>query len=414
VLRGIVLVLAGSTLALPHDPDGYRALATQWSMPETSRSPDERPVAYRPPLYPLLLSFCATEANVTGAQVTGEAIAVLHFLLGVATIAGTWRLARLWGLSSGPAAVAATLVAVDPLLLHASGQVMTETLATACVVLALGSGTHAERSQRLALRFWAGLTLSLACLCRPVFVVWTLLLLATHAVSLVKPRSVHVLREGAALAALSLGAASLLGIWAVRNYLELGTPILTTTHGGYTLWLGNHPEFYDYVRHGGWDEPYRLAPAVQARIAAALPRKTELQREAVFSNWAWDAIRADPAGCAWASLYRLRRLWGCWPYSSTPESRLRTTLRVLVAVWYVLLWALVARGAWILRSTLFRAPWRAGLLLVFGLTLVHALFWTDLRMRAPAMPFLALVAAVGLTKARRENHDPRELAPGCG
>ena len=32
-------------------------------------------------------------------------------------------------------------------------------------------------------------------------------------------------------------------------------------------------------------------------------------------------------------------------------------------------------------------------MVVLGLTLVHALFWTDLRMRAPIVPAIALIAA---------------------
>ena len=32
-------------------------------------------------------------------------------------------------------------------------------------------------------------------------------------------------------------------------------------------------------------------------------------------------------------------------------------------------------------------------MIVIGLTLVHALFWTDLRMRAPIVPAIALIAA---------------------
>jgi hypothetical protein len=43
-------------------------------------------------------------------------------------------------------------------------------------------------------------------------------------------------------------------------------------------------------------------------------------------------------------------------------------------------------------------------LLCLSFTAVHTFYWTDLRMRAPLMPFVALVAAAGLAwlTARRE------------
>ena len=39
--------------------------------------------------------------------------------------------------------------------------------------------------------------------------------------------------------------------------------------------------------------------------------------------------------------------------------------------------------------------WLWGLLLVLAVTAVHAFYWTNLRMRAPLMPVVALAAALG-------------------
>ncbi|MHB1561374.1 MAG: hypothetical protein ACYC61_28335, partial [Isosphaeraceae bacterium] len=46
-----------------------------------------------------------------------------------------------------------------------------------------------------------------------------------------------------------------------------------------------------------------------------------------------------------------------------------------------------------LRWSLWRWPSIAAPLAVVGLTLVHTLFWTDLRMRAPIVPAIAIIAA---------------------
>ncbi len=39
--------------------------------------------------------------------------------------------------------------------------------------------------------------------------------------------------------------------WAIRNWQVFGRPIITTTHGGYTLWLANNPAYYREVVEGG-------------------------------------------------------------------------------------------------------------------------------------------------------------------
>ena len=40
-------------------------------------------------------------------------------------------------------------------------------------------------------------------------------------------------------------------------------------------------------------------------------------------------------------------------------------------------------------------PWLWGALLAATFTAVHAVYWTDMRMRAPLVPFVSLVAAAG-------------------
>ena len=45
-----------------------------------------------------------------------------------------------------------------------------------------------------------------------------------------------------------LAAVCGLAPWAIRNQIVVGRPIVSTTHGGYTLLLGNNPSFYDHLR----------------------------------------------------------------------------------------------------------------------------------------------------------------------
>ena len=82
------------------------------------------PTAYRAPLYPLVLTGCVAAGGF--GRVAFEA---LHVLLGVATVGMMLVLGRWWGLGRRSAAVAAMLVALDPILLKSSTEAMSETLA---------------------------------------------------------------------------------------------------------------------------------------------------------------------------------------------------------------------------------------------------------------------------------------------
>ncbi len=70
-------------------------------------------------------------------------------------------------------------------------------------------------------------------------------------------------------------------------------------------------------------------------------------------------------------------------------------LRYATALWYTLTLSLAAVGAWSLRARLLRTPWLFGVVLAVGFTAVHSVYWTDLRMRAPLVPVVALAAAAG-------------------
>src|SRR5205814_9425431 len=49
------------------------------------------------------------------------------------------------------------------------------------------------------------------------------------------------------VAGLVVAAAAVMSPWAIRNYRVFGKPVVTTTHGGYTLLLGNNSSFYEWL-----------------------------------------------------------------------------------------------------------------------------------------------------------------------
>jgi hypothetical protein len=72
--------------------------------------------------------------------------------------------------------------------------------------------------------------------------------------------------------------------------------------------------------------------------------------------------------------------------------------RYSVAVFYAVEFFLALVGLFTLGRKLLISPRLFGLLLAASFTLVHAVYWTDMRMRAPVMPVVALAAALGAAR----------------
>ena len=117
------------------------------------------PTAYRPPLYPLLLS------AVIRCGGSDAAIGIVQAILGVATVWLTIFAGRRLGLGRG-SILAGALVAVDPILLFQTSQVMTETTATFLAALCLWLCLLPPSSFKGLL---IGVVFGAACLCRPTF-----------------------------------------------------------------------------------------------------------------------------------------------------------------------------------------------------------------------------------------------------
>lgn len=390
------------TLAHPEafasDPDGYGAVGRNIYQAGTfaTDEPFLRPTAARPPLYPALLSL----VHAVGLD-ADYACGALHVVLGALTVWGVWHLARLWKLPPGAGLLAGTMVAVDPILLAHSTQLMTETLATLLAVTTLIAVTYFARENSGLWALVAGSSAGLCVLCRPEFLVWVVAVALAFWWQSVPAHRVR--RIAIYLAAIAL----VLAPWGIRNYRIFGRPIVTTTHGGFTLLLANNPGFYEYLQSAPWgsvwngNDVYAQWSTQQRSMMLGTPAGRTLD-EVANDRWAYgralENIRAEPAMFAWSCLVRVGRLWNVLPHADGPaESGSRRGMRYAVAIWYVFQFALAAVGAWFLRGKLFHEPWIWGTLLVLSITAVHALYWTDMRMRAPLVPVVALAAASGLT-----------------
>ncbi len=246
------------------DPDAYRVIAETLAKTGvygmTSASGKTRATAYRPPLYPYVLS-----RLVPGGKLSLYAIAALHTLLGCVTVLCIYRASRrlLGEIHSTRASIlAASLVIVDPVLLQQSTLVMTETMATAIASLGamvVGSSCGVVIDDRFGR--------CSGCAARGCLSVPTNFLgvggdvnrpaLPWQTRMLPKNKTWRVGRA-AIVGAIILLAVGFLDRPQLRR---IGHPVWATTHGGYTLLLGNNPLFYEYLRSGGfgttWDaEPF--------------------------------------------------------------------------------------------------------------------------------------------------------------
>ena len=126
-------------------------------------------------LSPAVVSVDALPDAWSGRCIAGWRSACLHVFLGVASVGLTWWLGRGWGLGNRGAAVAAMLVACDPILLNQSTQVMTETPATFLATAGLVLLTLASRRPTVGRMIATGIDFIFGALCRPTLLLWTIL-----------------------------------------------------------------------------------------------------------------------------------------------------------------------------------------------------------------------------------------------
>ena len=417
VAAGVILIRGTGMLALNQkldaDVDQYRQLAEnlrQHHVYGRQGQGEIHPTAFRPPLYPLLLAGTSPDGTVGRWQVM-----ILHLLMAIASAWIMILLARASGLGQA-SWLAGLLVTVDPILFYQSTQLMTETLATLLALLLLLALLRSGEGREPRWMLVAGMIAGLAILCRPTFLAFAGLAWLLLAVR----------RRWKPMMLFSAAAAVVLVPWIVRNSLVLGKPVLTTTHGGYTLLLGNNPHFYKHLRTAPWgstwnpdrfdadwrrnhvsEDPGFDFWANNPAPAGGTHPRGEVEDDQFAYQVAFHSIRAEPASFAWSCLVRLGRLWSPFPHQVNPnESLPALLLRLGTVAWYLVILVAAIAGCWRRRSAWKTDPWIWGLLLCLSFSLVHTFYWSNIRMRAPLMPFVYL-AALGCLASRGSRPEPR-------
>jgi 4-amino-4-deoxy-L-arabinose transferase-like glycosyltransferase len=366
-----------SGLGVLDDPDRYLVLAR--SLAEgRGFALNDRLTAYRPPLYPILL---APLVGTLSPSNLPWGVGAFHLALGVGMVLLVYATARRWGLSQARALIAAGVVAFDPVLVSQSRLVMTETLAAFLVALTLA----ALSGPGLRGAALGGFCFGLASLCRPSFLPPALL---TAVASLAVGPGGWRFRIGRSLV-MSLATFLTLLPWAQRNLDVFGEPVWTTTHGGYTLALANNWAYYQDVLDGPPDAVWggTNQSTWMSDVARQTAGMSEPEADRYLRSEALKILKERPKDFARASVERLKRFWGISPSGSVYSRSVRwITTAWTVPLWVALVVGLCGRSSW-------RWPRVAGLAILLTLTLVHLVYWTDMRMRAPLIPAIALIAA---------------------
>ena len=449
VVRG--LAMFARTEELTHDRDAYLGIARGIAAGRGTCSPESfTPTAFRPPLYPSLLGVLMV------ALPAGVAVGLINAVAGVVTVWATLRAGQSLGLGRA-SLIAAALVAIDPMLLWYGTQPMTESICAGLVsllILVVVSWPEVQKQEvqrenprsRFGLvcasssgdRFRVGVLFGLLVLCRPTF--WPLVGVmgavlvagwvmrrAERAVSLPPTRSVS---EGIArprprsrfglvwegqpflfgwLRAMPssikwlpwrviAGALLVVAPWVVRNQLVIGSPLLTTTHGGYTLLLANNSVFADEVVDQPWGTVWsgeslaRWQAGLDVRLGRELgPNASELERDRRLSQWGREFIAAEPRRFARAVWHRVRSLWSVVPHGDTESGPSRLVIVAVGGFYSILLLAFVV-GMFVVARRSEWSRWWLLYALVITVQGVHLVYWTNARMRAPLTPVIALFA----------------------
>ena len=374
------------------DRDAYRRLAQTLYATGTFGvlDPQGNPVAtaYRPPLYPWLLSW------LQGFDSDLLPIAILHAILGACSVTLTYRIALRLGLNGLQSLAASALVLFDPILLRQSTLVMTETLATFLGLFAWWLALFLDRNSKRGIAIGAaiglaiGATLGIACLCRPTALAWALLWGCSE-----------LRRNPLRASCLLLGCLLVLLPWWKRNQSEIGQGLWATTHGGYTLLLANNPILYEHWETSWsrqWDDDRFHAWWHAKRLEENVRAVTdEPASDALANALGWQSIRANPVLFFKACAIREGWMWAWWP----AEHQAHWIVRVAIGIWYAITTTAGFVGLIRLLGRAGSEPkfacWLPALTLAASLCLVHAVYWSNMRMRAPIIPVISLLAVYG-------------------
>jgi len=373
-LRLTFVLLQPSTLAYP-DETSYNSVTLNF-LDGKGFILSERLRIHRTPGYPVFLAIIYT---ITGKN-NFLAVGLIQAFAGAATVLLIGMTAgKLYGRSTG--LWAAAIATVYPFHIYFTPLILTETLFTlllAAIVASLVTIVAGTKDTRAPL-FFAGLCAGLAVIVKPSLLPFIFLLMVLMPL-LLKPTG----RSIAVSLALFIGLTVFLTPWVVRNYKITNEFVPTTLWTGKSLYEAVGPQ-----ADGG--------PAMDKIRLDEPPNAGEYEFNRYYIEQSKAEIRKNPARFARLALIKFTRFWNIFPNS--PDHR---SLRYkLISAIFVIPLVIGAIMGMIRHVSDWKRLWPLIALPVFY-TLIHMVFVSSIRYRAPIMGCI-IVLAVGAFRPSGEN-----------
>ena len=348
------------------------------------------PAADHPPLTVIVL---APVSFVTREALIPQRLTMA--VLGTAAVVVIGLLARrLAGDRAGW--IAAGIAAIYPNLWVNDGLIMSETLATFLVALALLYAYRLMREPKLWTALVVGGLCGLAALTRAELVLLVPLLAVPAALV---ARSVPVGQRWKLAGAGVLAAAVLIGPWVGYNLARFKEPTYLSTNDGIAL-LGSNCDSVYYGNGIGLTDLKCLGPN---------PRGDQSVDSRIFRDRAFDYIRAHKKRAVLVAAARVGRTWSVfrpWDMVSYNKGEGRegwVTILGLI-MYFPLLVASVA--GWVVMRRRRRRSWPL-LVPVLTVTIASAVTYGQTRFRVPAEPSLVVLTAVAVAAVVAREWPPR-------
>jgi 4-amino-4-deoxy-L-arabinose transferase-like glycosyltransferase len=369
---------------------------------------DGDPTAYYPVGYPAVIGGVLWVARHTPLpDDTARLIGFFQLLLGVATVVLLFEVA--WRLyDTVTALVAAAIVAFWPNLVFHTAVALSETLFNfllLCAVLVVVWRPWHERltTGRLAA---FGALIGLATLVRPI----ALLLIPVAWFAWTRAGG-GLRRPWRPLLVVVLATAAVIAPWTVRNVVRMNSPVLIATNLGDNLCMSRHPG-----ATGGYDESEYCDVDFdpEDRPEYEIRQDRHATRRAI--DYVVDHPLSEPKLMLWRTYFTLSHdhdgLQAAESYGSNRyfSGRIRQLLITTADGYYFAALGLGLLGFWHLRL---RADPRRLFVIVSMVALAAPplLFFGDARFHMPAVPFLAIPAALALLALIRGARRPQPAPP---